>query len=106
MRISPPGHRDYSRLSCDDGDTQLGPGANIYISRSCVRRIALASLGDNRITHGASRLGLGIGLRLGYAIAYMEAIVTPLTWADGPENGNATDGAFIIPIAPKTFELP
>jgi hypothetical protein len=66
----------------------------------------LASLGDNRITHGASRLGLGIGLRLGYAIAYMEAIVTPLTWADGPENGNATDGAFIIPIAPKTFELP
>jgi haloalkane dehalogenase len=39
-------------------------------------------------------------------IAYMEAIVTPLTWADWPENGNATDGAFIIPIAPKTFELP
>ena len=53
------------------------------------------------------RLGLGAGLRLGETatasrvagIAYMEAIVTPVTWADWPENARRAFQGFRSPAA-------
>ena len=61
-------------------------------------------LGD-RVGLRAARLGFGAGLRLGSTntvdrvagIAYMEAIVTPIEWADFPDPGRRVFQGFRSP---------